>query len=292
MGNEKLVFSMINKETYPFFEDLLPELYQRRFKNTPSIQGLGAGLEGQAVGIILCEPDQELPFLRILYCAVAEDFRRQGIGTEMLLYLTHKAYEKGLYATASFLVYSEEEPVLSLFDSSGEFSVERSEGAVYAADRSKLQVIVDHLTAMEKGRVANGISLSGSMKAEKNALIEVIRQTGHDPQELLSRADPELSLVLPDKGGKIRAVILVESLVDEDGFLISYVWASRDAVAIMELFAAVLSSLILHMEAEAVVKMAAVNYSGILEKITKKLSIDLEPVAFLYEAGYNADDPM
>ena len=69
-------------------------------------------------------------------------------------------------------------------------------------------------------------------------------------------------------------------------------WANQDAVAVMELFAAVLSSLIPHMGAEAVVKMAAVNYSGILEKITKKLSIDLEPVAFLYEAGYNADDPM
>ena len=293
MGENRLWYAGINQNNIEFYENLLPEHYRKKFRQNPSIHGMGANLEDRAAGIILYQADETLHFLRILYIAVAIDRRREGVGSKMLCHIAKEAYEKDLYTTACFLAENENDPVLSLFESTGEFSVAEAEGGVFSASKAEIANAVKTFKKARKEKEEKQVlPLSKCRKEELYRLSEMIGESGFDPADLTQRADQELSRICLNQKGEVRAVILVESLLAESGFMLSYVWSDRDPVAIMVLFSVVLSSLLGRMEEDAVVKMTTINQVDQLKMAAEKLSMKLKRESVFYEAGYNAEDPM
>ncbi len=293
MGTEGIWYTDINRDNVGLYENLLPEIYQMNFRKTPSMHGMGVNARDQAVGIVLYQADEELPLLRLLYIAVAEDFRRQGIATGALLHIAREAYAKNLYASACFFASGEGDPVLGLFENSGEFTVTKGAGSVFSASRADVEHALKRLELIHKGHVnQKALKLSDCTKEEKGLLAAAIEQSGHDPEELFYRADTELSMIFPGKDRELRAGILVEKLIDKSGYLLSFAWSNKDSVAFMLLLSQIFTELLKRMDEDAVMEAAVIKEFENVQKLAEKLSIELKPVSFFFEAGYNADDPM
>ncbi len=291
MENDKLYFTEISQTNYKFYEELLPTVYRTAFRKTPEMIGLGANLGDRAVGIILFTEDLQLHLCRVLYITVDPAYRRQGIAERMLLSLARAEYDEFLYTTAAFLAESTDDPVYRLFDTCGEFTVTEEEGAVYSSGKAELNEALGRLRAAHNDiKDPVGIQLGACSNAIRNEAIEELEREGYDIVYMLHRADPELSRLLQDKDGKMKAMILAEDLDDKKGFLLSFGWTRQDPVAIMMLLIQVLTDIYNIMDDDGFIRITAVDKRVIemVNKLFENKTIDSR----LYEAAYNGDDPM
>lgn len=291
MEEGKLHLTGVSHNNYSLYEGLLPDVYRIAFRRNPDIQALGADYEDKAAGIVLFTEDSELSFCRVLYIAVAPEFRRMGIARTMLIGLARSAYDEILYTSAAFLAESTHDPVYRLFETSGEFTLTEEDGAVWSSTKKELKEALKRLAAMHKDRKEPKTRKLGECgKSIRNQMIEELEREGHDILVQLHRADPELSRIYFDHEEKAKAMILIEDLVDVKGFLLSFGWTRDDPLAIMMLLIHVLADLYSAMDDDSMIRITAVDER--VKEIVDKLFENKEVVSRLYEATYNGGDPM
>lgn len=291
MEEGKLHLTGVSQNNYILYEGLLPDVYRIAFRRNPEIQALGADYEDKAAGIILFTEDPDFSLCRVLYIAVAPELRRRGIAKTMLISLARSAYDEILYTSAVFLAESTHDPVYRLFETSGEFTLNEEDGAVWSSTKKELKEALKRLTAMHKDRKEPKTRKLGECgKSIRNQMREELEREGYDILVQLHRADKELSRICFDHEEKVKAMILVEDLVDVKGFLLSFGWTRDDPMALMMLMIHVLTDLYNVMDDDSMIRITVADER--VKKIVDKLFENKEVVSRLYEASYNGDDPM
>ncbi|MEG2074498.1 MAG: GNAT family N-acetyltransferase, partial [Angelakisella sp.] len=105
--------AIVTNETLPLFSALLPPAEQQLLCNDPTVFALGAGVEGQACGILLLRSEETAN--EILYISVSPSHRRQGVATAMIEHLRDAVRGTAASLSCTFAAGDYSAPLCGLF---------------------------------------------------------------------------------------------------------------------------------------------------------------------------------
>ncbi len=111
----------LEEHTYDLFAPMMTQEAKDLFLTTADVVGIGAVENDVAVGVMLLIVYESR--MDITYIMVAEEVRRQGIGTGLLSFATKLCEKNNLMLTASFLASDDDLSMYSFFNHTGVFSV-------------------------------------------------------------------------------------------------------------------------------------------------------------------------
>lgn len=127
----------ITETTESWFLPLLPPHTRALYQTTLEMFAIGAVEDETACGVLLFyEQDDRV---EIQYLIVADDYRRQGIGTGMVRYLCQSYYESETPVICVFTATGREDPLYLMFEEMGNFSVSEEDGYYCSISVSELQ---------------------------------------------------------------------------------------------------------------------------------------------------------
>ncbi|MEG1972455.1 MAG: GNAT family N-acetyltransferase, partial [Oscillospiraceae bacterium] len=105
--------ALITNETLPLFLALLPPAEQQLLCHDPTVFAIGAGVEGQACGVLLLRSEDTTN--EILYISVSPSCRRQGVATAMIEHLRDAVGSTDASLGCTFAASDYSSPLCSLF---------------------------------------------------------------------------------------------------------------------------------------------------------------------------------
>ena len=116
-------YGLIAKKHLEAFLPLLSE--NRQILNSPGIFAVGAVKDGRACGILVFRVDEMTA--DILYLAVSEVIRRQGIANGLIDFLCKSAWETGTAVLCSFSAADRDDSLCRLLTKRGDFTLAETE---------------------------------------------------------------------------------------------------------------------------------------------------------------------
>lgn len=212
--------TLITNENYTLFENLLSVDAKRTLASQDNVYAVGALFGNAAAGVMTFEESEDIG--HILYLYVAENWRRMGIATALLEYISECAKESNEALIAEFEAKDKMDPIYSFFNSKGTFSIVESEGCVYEFKLEELEAIRKYVPDSQLVNFP-AVSFWGLSAKDKNCFYEKLRENEGlviDPIE----AGYENEICICTNNQKTRAV---DTLIMVEGRNINFVWCDK-----------------------------------------------------------------
>lgn len=207
-----------------WFLPLLPASEQKALAENPQVYAIGAVEDSTACGIMVVLETELMTQIR--YIVVADDYRRQGIGTGLVQYLSRALYEDAPILTCPFAASGKDDPIYQMFQYMWNFSILEEEGYYCRVPLASLKE--NKTLSSMKGKGRRAVPFFSLTEREQRSFRNHLLEQNVPYLQSIDEKDcvKDLCLCCKTDSGSISTAVFVTQENGTDDLELSCVWAA------------------------------------------------------------------